>query len=85
MKIYLDAASDLQMAGLPNSRQDVEKFERIYIRAAKQYARKNDMVIDVITDSTTPLDDDFDEPTHTRIWQDIHNMIHDDGGKWFID
>jgi hypothetical protein len=73
--IFLDAATDLSVAGLPDSRKAIEKFEKKYKRAAKQYAEENDMIIDVETDSTASLPGDFNEPRHTEVWQAIHNMI----------
>ena len=73
--IFLDAATDLSIACLPDSRKDIEKFERRYKKAAKEYAREHDMIIYVETYPTASLPADFDEPRHTEIWQAIHNMI----------
>jgi hypothetical protein len=73
--IFLDAATDLSVACLPDSSKDIEKFERQYKKAAKQYAKEHDIIIDVETDPTAELPDDFDEERHSKIWQAIHNMI----------
>jgi pyruvate formate-lyase activating enzyme-like uncharacterized protein len=73
--IFLDAAADLSIACLPDSRKDIAKFERRYKRAAKEYAKDHDMQIDVETDATATIPADFDEPRHTEIWQAIHDMI----------
>jgi 3-dehydroquinate synthase class II len=73
--IFLDAATDLSVACLPDSRADIEKFERRYKKAAKEYADEHNMIIDVETDPTAELPADFDEERHSKIWQAVHNMI----------
>lgn len=73
--IFLDAGTDLHVACLPDSPADIARFERQYKRAAKEYAKAHDMIIDVETDPTAPLPADYDEPRHTEVWQAIHNMI----------
>jgi hypothetical protein len=73
--IFLDAATDLSVACLPDSSKDIEKFERQYKKAAKQYAKEHDMIIDVETDPTAKLPSNYCEERHTEVWQAIHNMI----------